>query len=122
MVESKAPDAMAQHDFSHYTLKPHQPPAPTVPANTYGAMVGKINGPLGDADDNHVSIPVKVSSGTGAGVWKVAFNVESNAAPKAAQYRVVDEAVGATGFPSEGFFAGAHLSYKTLGLKGADFK
>lgn len=104
------------------TLKVKKDPTPSVAANIYGELVGKVNGPLSDADNNHVFIPIFVAAGTGAGVWKVAFNVESNAAPKAAQYHVVDEAIATTDFPKGGFYAKARLSYQEIGLKTSEFK
>lgn len=95
-----------------------------MPANQFGALAGKLNGPLSDADNNHVFIPVFVPSSAahGAGVWKIAFNVESNAPPLAAEYCVLDEAVTASAFPGPGFVGNARLSYRDLGLKQSQFK
>ena len=109
------------HSSPHHVLKPKQNPTPSVPGGVYGSLVGVINGPLSNADNNHVFIPVFVSTGAGQGVWKIAFNVESNLPPKAAQYYVVDEAITDADFPKPGFVQNVHLSYAELGLKNAQF-
>src|SRR5882724_8448441 len=113
---------MSTHNYKNHKIKPVPAKTPHIPNNVFGALVGVLNGPLSDADNNHVFIPVRVAAGTTAGVYKIAFNVESNAAPKAAEYYVLDEAVQDKDFPKEGFSTSAHLSYKELGLKQTKFK
>ena len=44
-------------------LNPPRPPSTRLPHNKYGAIVGILDGPLGDQDDNHVYIPVRISTG-----------------------------------------------------------
>jgi uncharacterized protein YukJ len=113
---------MSLHNFEKHKINPVPLKTPNVPANVYGALVGVLNGPLSDADNNHIFIPVHVAAGNTAGVYKIAFNVESNAAPKAAQYYVLDEAIQDKDFPHEGFSTNAHLSYHELGLVQSEFK
>jgi len=107
--------------FLHHTLRPKQDQVPVVPSGVYGAVAGVVNGPLSDADNNHVFIPLFVASGTGKGVWKIAFNVESKLPPNAAQYHLVDEAITDADFPKPGFTTNERLSYAELGLKNAQF-
>lgn len=114
---------MSRHNHKGRKLRPAPPPAATaVPAKKYGALVGAVNGPLSDADDNHVYIPVLVRHGPAAGTYRIALNVESTVAPRAAQYCVRDETVEESDPPAEGFFADAQLSYRELGLVEQDFK
>jgi hypothetical protein len=86
------------------------------------AVAGKVNGPLGDADDNHVEIRLLVSSGQGAGKYTVEFNVESTSAPKAAQYYILDQPVAGDHLPPEGVTTDAAVDYKAMGLKQSNFK
>jgi uncharacterized protein YukJ len=111
--------------MSHHHLQALGPPLQITtrgPNNVYGVLVGKVDGPLSDADNNHVFIPVRVFQGSGTGLHKIAFNVESNAKPKAAQYFVYDEVVEDADFPEQGFSADASLSYQELDLKQRQFK
>lgn len=102
-------------------LTSRQTPLPKVAAGVYGELAGVVNGPLSDADNNHVFIPIWVASGSGTGVWKIAFNVESNSPPLAAEYFILDEAITDAEFPKPGFIQSAHLSYAELGLHNAQF-
>jgi hypothetical protein len=114
--------------MSHHHHNHPLPPSPRdggshIPNNVYGVITGKVDGPLSDADNNHVFIPVRISEGaTGAGLHKIAFNVESNAPPKAAEYLVQDEAITDGDFPEKGFTTDATLSYTALGLTQNRFK
>lgn len=94
----------------------------TSAADHFVAVAGRVNGPLGDADDNHVEIKLLVASGAGAGNYKVEFNVESTSTPKDAQYFVLDHAITAADLPHEGVTNDASLDYKAMGLKQANFK
>ncbi len=86
------------------------------------AVVGKVNGPLNDADDNHVEIKLHVGSGTGAGDYRVEFNVESTSVPKDAEYYVLDQPVNSTDLPPEGVTNDASVDYKAMGLQQSNFK
>lgn len=101
----------------------HHPSHPNhVPGARFVAVAGKVNGPLGDADDNHVEIKLNVASGTSAGNYKVEFNVESNSTPKDAQYYILDQHVADTALPPEGVTNDASLDYHAMGLIEANFK
>jgi len=113
---------MSKHNHKNHKPAPVPAKIPHIPSNIYGAVAGVLNGPLSDADNNHVFIPVHVAIGATAGVYKIAFNVESNAAPKMAEYYVLDEAVKSTDFPEQGFTSDAYLSYQELGLHQSNFK
>jgi hypothetical protein len=86
------------------------------------AVAGRVNGPLGDADDNHVEIKLLVSSGAGAGNYSVEFNVESTDKPHDAQYYILDEPVAGGSLPPEGMTTDATVDYKAMGLKQSNFK
>jgi hypothetical protein len=114
---------------AHHHQQPiPQPPVPQPhhPNGSAGdhfvAVAGRVNGPLGDADDNHVEIKLLVASGAGAGSYKVEFNVESNATPKDAQYFIVDHSITAAELPHEGVTNDAILDYKAMKLQQANFK
>lgn len=108
----------------HHTepLRPRHNPDANTASKGYGVLVGKIDGPLSDADNNHVFIPIRITAGAAAGLYKIAFNVESNLPPKAAQYLVYDEPVTDGEIPVEGFSSDASLSYSSLGLQQDQFK
>jgi uncharacterized protein YukJ len=109
--------------MSHHHTKPLKPPpaaAHRLPKNTYGAIVGKVEGPLSDADDNHVFIPVRVMAGPNSGLFRLAFNTESTD-DNPDQYFVRDEAITMADAPTAGFTGDASLSYSAIGLKQADF-
>jgi len=111
---------MSKH---HHTGPLNPPPAAStkLPKNVYGALVGVVDGPLSDADDNHVFIWLRVHAGNHAGRYKLAFNVESNDHTEA-QYYVYDEQITQADVPVESFTTDATLSYKKTGLKQTDFK
>jgi len=88
----------------------------------YGAIVGTIDGPLSDADDNHVFIPVRVAVGNHAGRYRLAFNTESTAGHAPVQYYVHDEPITMADVPSEEFTTDASLSYTEIGLHQAIFR
>jgi len=114
----------------HHHQQPIPQPAPQhpnthpnhQPGDKFVAVAGRVNGPLGDADDNHVEIKLLVATGPGAGTYKVEFNVESNSTPKDAQYFILDEHVTASQMPPEGTTDNAKLDYKAMGLTQAKFK
>ncbi|MGZ3459165.1 MAG: DUF2278 family protein [Archangium sp.] len=115
--------AMPQlHQHTGRVLK--RPPSPSnrLPKNTYGALVGVLDGPLSDKDNNHVFISVRIRKGNFSGRYQIAFNVESNDPTTQTQYYVYDEAITADEIPPEDFSTSASLSYQSLGLKAADFK
>jgi uncharacterized protein DUF2278 len=111
-----------RHQHQQRQLK--QPPATGghVPSGRYGALVGVLDGPLSDADDNHVFIFVRIPDGQFAGRYKLAFNVESDDRHTRTQFALRDEAISADEVPPEEFDDTARLSYAGLGLHQADFK
>lgn len=119
---------MSKHHHKHPHIHPNPRPSPHHPndpgktGDRFVAVVGKVAGPLGDSDNNHVSIPLRVSVGNEAGTYHVQFNVESTNNPKDAQYHIIDETIKPSDLPQEGVFADAQLDYKQLGLHESDFK
>lgn len=108
----------------HHHLAPLHPPRPVarrLPHNKYGALVGTIDGPLGDQDDNHVFIPVRISTGPLAGLYRLAFNTESTDS-SSVEFAIHDEPITMADVPSEGFTEDASLSYAAIGLHQANFK
>ena len=114
-------------------------PAPSfsnkLPPNTFGALVGTVDGPLNDDDRNeyHVLIPITVGSGEYQGLYQAAFNVESKFSGDGGASDDVDgrdpdgvevsyytrsEVVQPDDVPSEGFYSGddVELSYARMGL------
>lgn len=114
------------HHHSHPLPKPTHGSRTSHPNNQGGdkfvAVVGKVSGPLGDADDNHVEIRLHVSSGAGAGDHRVEFNVESTSAPHDAEYYILDETIAGGVLPDEGVTTDATVDYKAMGLTQSDFK
>lgn len=114
----------------HHHAKPLPQPAHGHPhshpndhaGDLFVAVAGKVNGPLGDADNNHVEIKLHIASGTGAGNYKVEFNVESNTTPKDAQYYILDQPVAADALPPEGVTHDATVDYRAMGLLESNFK
>jgi hypothetical protein len=95
--------------------------APGLNKSDYGAIVGRVEGPLRDANGNHVFIPLRVISGPFAGPCQVAFNIEStDDSPD--QYLVRDEAITMADVPTVGLTTDTALSYGAIGLKQADFQ
>jgi len=88
----------------------------------YGALVGTLDGPLSDADDNHVFIPVRIAAGDHAGRYRLAFNTESTTHHAPVQYAVHDEPIAMANVPGEEFTREASLSYAALGLHQATFR
>lgn len=86
------------------------------------AVAGRVNGPLSDADDNHIAITLHVSSGAGAGNHSVEFNVESTSTPHDAQYYILDEPVADGSLPPEGMTTDTSVDYKAMGLRQSNFK
>lgn len=113
---------MSHHHQHKQPLKPGPKPANKLPKNTYGALVGVLDGPLSDADDNHVFILIRVRKGNFAGRYKAAFNVASSDPNTHSEYYVRDEEITAAEIPPEDFDANASLSYAALGLKQANFR
>ena len=115
---------MSRHHHRH-PLRPAQKDSTRLPHNAYGALVGTIDGPLSDADDNHVFIPVRISAGEHHGRYRLAFNTESSdkdvPGASAVQYFVHDEPIDMADVPNEGFTGDASLSYVDLGLHQSDF-
>jgi len=105
----------------HQPLKPTPPASKNLPHNVYGVIVGKIDGPLSDADNNHIFIPVRIATGGHAGRYQLAFNTESNQGP-AVQYHIHDEPIAMADVPGEEFTTDASLSYHDLGLHQAGFR
>ncbi|MBS1913330.1 MAG: DUF2278 family protein [Bacteroidetes bacterium] len=103
-------------------LRPGHGPTHGLPHNIYGVLTGTIDGPLSDADDNHVFISVRVAAGKFAGRYKLAFNTESQQGHAPVQYCIHDEPIEMADVPAEGFDSDASLSYSPLGLKQADFR
>ena len=99
-----------------------QHPDRGVPPHVYGRLVGVVTGPLSDVSDNHVFIPLRVRQGPAKGMHRLAFNVESHAAPHAAQYCVLDEPVGETELPEDGFTEEVSLSYRDFGIGPEQFR
>lgn len=114
---------MSRHRH-HHTAPLGPPPGPShhLPRDTYGALVGVVDGPLSDADDNHVFIPLRVRAGDLAGRYRVAVNVESDDRSASTGYFVRDEAISAGDLPPDGFDPGATLSYAAIGLRESDFR
>src|SRR5262249_35085831 len=110
---------MAHHH--HQPLRPKRPVSSRLPHNRYGALVGTIDGPLSDADDNHVFIFVRIATGEYAGRYKLAFNTQSNEGP-AVRYGIYDEPIAMAEVPGEEFTTAASLSYASLGLHERDFR
>ncbi len=92
-----------------------------LPPNTYGALVGSVDGPLGDQNSHHVFIMIRVQSGEHAGLYQAAVNVDSEDPTTDSQYFIRDEAITADDVPPEGFDPDAQLSYAALGLVQDDF-
>src|SRR5262245_46617900 len=105
---------MSHHHNSH--LRPRRSPSSRLPRSDYGALSGTIDGPLSDADDNHVFIFVRVAVGQFAGRYKLAFNTESTEGHAPVQYDVYDEPIEMADVPAEGFTTDASLSYSQIGL------
>src|SRR3954463_1208501 len=103
-------------------LHPSHPVSNRLPHNDYGALVGTIDGPLSDADDNHVFIFVRISKGKYAGRYKLAFNTESNQGHIPVEFSVYDEPISMAEVPGEGFTTEASLSYTEIGLHQSDFR
>ena len=103
-------------------LHPAQPAANQLPHSHYGALVGTIDGPLSDADDNHVYIFARIATGQYAGRYKFAFNTESTEGHAEDEYYVYDEPISMAEVPSEGFTEDASLSYVALGLHQSNFR
>jgi hypothetical protein len=99
----------------------HHPNNPQQTGDKFVAVTGKLSGPLGDADDNHVAIRLFASSGSGAGHYTVQFNVESTSSPHNAQYSIHDESFATGSLPPEGLDSNALVSYKALGLTEHNF-
>jgi hypothetical protein len=109
--------------FNH--LKPLHPSLPAstrLPHNDYGALVGTVDGPLSDADDNHVFIFVRISKGKYAGRYNLAFNTESNQGHIPVEFYVYDEPISMAEVPGEGFTTDASLSYAGIELHQSDFR
>jgi len=106
----------------HHPLHPRRPVSTRLPHNAYGALVGTIDGPLSDADDNHVFLPVRIAVGGHAGRYRLAFNTESTQGHAPVQYDVHDEPIAMADVPSEEFTTDASLSYPALGLHQVDFR
>lgn len=113
---------MSHHHHHGKPLKPAPQPASKLPKNRYGAVVGVLDGPLGDADDNHVFINIRIRKGQYAGRYQAAFNVQSTQAGSHSEYHVLDEQISPEQIPPEDFDADASLSYAALGLKQSDFQ
>lgn len=111
---------MSKH---HHTGRLNPPLAANteLPKQVYGALVGVADGPLSDADDNHVFIWLRIHAGNHVGRYKLAFNVESTDNSQV-QYYLYDEQITPSDVPVESFTADATLSYKAMGLKQAEFK
>jgi hypothetical protein len=109
------------HHHHNQPLRPAPAAAHGLPKNTYGAVVGKVEGPLSDADDNHVYIPVRVMAGPNSGLFRLSFNTESTD-NHPDQYCVRDETITMANVPPVGFTGDASLSYAAIGLKQTAFK
>jgi uncharacterized protein YukJ len=109
---------------AHHHNRPlrSRPTSSRLPHNAYGALVGTIDGPLSDADDNHVFLFVRIATGDHAGRYKLAFNTESAQGSSPVQYFVHDEPIAMAEVPGEGFTTDASLSYSEIGLHQADFR
>ena len=111
--------------MSHHHNQPLRRPRPGatgLPHNRYGALVGTIDGPLSNADDNHVFIFLRVATGHFAGRYKLAFNTESTQGHTPVQYYVHDEPITMSDVPAEEFTTDASLSYSAIGLHQAEFR
>jgi hypothetical protein len=109
--------------MSHHHTRPlnkERPSGGPLPHDVYGAIVGTIDGPLGDQDDNHVYIPLRIHTGPLAGLYRLAFNTESTDR-SSDQFAIYDEPIEMADVPSEGFTQDASLSYAGIGLHQADF-
>lgn len=93
-----------------------------MPPYVYGRLVGVVNGPLSNVDANHVFVPLRVWEGPAKGTHRVAFNIESNAPPHAAEYCALDEPVAAADLPPEGFTEHVRLSYREFGVTQQQFR
>jgi hypothetical protein len=91
------------------------------PPNIFGLLVGQVDGPLDDSNDNHVTIPLRVTKGPATGLYRVAVNIASTGLPKSAQYFIRDEPVPDQALPRTGIDPEARLSYDALGLQEANF-
>lgn len=111
--------------MSHHHHQPLNKKKPVtsnrLPKNAYGALVGKLDGPLSNADNNHVFIFVRISNGPHKGRYKLAFNTESTD-HSAVQFFVHDEEIAMAAVPAEEFTTDASLSYVDLGLHQTDFQ
>jgi hypothetical protein len=105
----------------HSLLNPVAPGSHRLPHNAYGAIVGTVDGPMSDADDNHVFIFVRIAAGEIAGRYQLAFNTESTD-HSSVQYDIHDEPITMADVPSEGFTTDASLSYTDLGLHQSNFQ
>jgi hypothetical protein len=111
---------MSRHHHHRNTLRPPLQDSTRLPRSVYGALVGTVDGPLSDADDNHVFIPVRISAGDHRGRYRLAFNTESTD-KSSVQFFVHDELIEMSEVPNEGFTTDASLSYVDLGLHQSDF-
>src|SRR5215471_15106613 len=113
---------MSHHHHHHHNhpLPPPKLAGGKLKKNSYGVVVGTIDGPLSDADDNHVFIPIRISQGPFAGLYRAAFNTESNQGHAPVQYDVRDETIKNADVPDEEFTTDASVSYTDMGLKQSD--
>jgi hypothetical protein len=105
-------------------LNRRRAPSTNIPANVYGAIVGTLDGPLNNADNNHIGIPVRIATGPSAGRYILQVNTESSqdSGQPADEYFVFDEPIAMADVPAEGFTREASLSYAGMGLHQPEFQ